>query len=174
MGKNRKWIQITILLAIVVIGAWTIAGNLFNEDKIPKAGDEAPGFKLAGLDGQTHKLSDYEGKGVIVNFWGSYCEPCRNEMPALQRQSEKWAATGLTVLGLNVAENKITAQGYVDQVKVKFPILLDQSEEIRRKYGVIQYPTTFFIKPDGKVHTIKVGEMTESYIDQTITAMLGK
>lgn len=174
VGKNRKWIQISILLVAVLIGVWTIAGNLFNEDKVPKVGDAAPEFKLAGLDGETHKLSEYEGKGLIVNFWGSYCEPCRNEMPALQRQSEKWASSGLTVLGLNVAENKITAQAYVNQVKVNFPILLDQSEEVRRRYGVIQYPTTFFIRPDGKVHTIKVGEMTESYIEQTLIAMLGK
>ena len=70
VGKNRKWIQISILLVIVLIGSWTIAGNLFNEDKIPKTGDTAPEFKLAGLDGKTHNLSDYEGKGLIVNFWG--------------------------------------------------------------------------------------------------------
>lgn len=162
------------MLIVALIGLWTISRSLFDENKVPKAGDTAPGFKLLGLDGSSHKLADYEGKGLIVNFWGSYCEPCRNEMPALQRQSEKWAAAGLTVLGLNVAENKITAQGFVDQVKTKFPVLLDQDEIVRRKYGVIQYPTTFFIEPNGKVHTVKVGEMTEAYIDQTITAMLGK
>lgn len=173
MGKNKKWIQIAILTAVLLIGGWTVGNSLFGKSEaVPKAGDKAPAFSVKGLDGKDLKLEDLKGKPVVLNFWGTFCEPCRNEMPALQRQADKWSSSGLAVLGMNLGENAVTVKSFVDQYQIRFPIYLDEEETIRKRYGVMYYPTTFFIKPDGSVYEIKVGEMNEATIEQTVTALL--
>lgn len=76
------------------------------------------------------------------------------------------------ILGLNLNEPRVAVENFVNQYKVTFPILLDKNEETRKRYGVSQYPTTFFIKPDGKIGVIRVGQMDEAFIDQTISSLL--
>lgn len=171
MGKHRQWVQIAIFAVIVAIGALTLASQLFSSDEKPVQGSKAPDFKLLGLDGNTYQLSDLKGKAVVVNFWGTFCEPCRNEMPALERQHAKWGDQ-LVVLGLNLDEPRVAVENFVNQYKVTFPILMDKNEEIRKRYGVSQYPTTFFVGPDGTVSHIRIGEMDEPFIEQTVAAML--
>ncbi|WJH34233.1 redoxin domain-containing protein [Paenibacillus aurantius] len=174
LGKRNKWVQISILVVVLVIGGLTMAGSVFKDDKLPRVGDKAPDFKLAGLDGQVHRLSDYKGKAVIVNFWGTFCEPCRKEMPDIQQQSKEWADSAV-VLGVNVmGESKVTVKSFIDQVKVDFPILLDPDDATRRKYGVADFPTTFFINPEGKIVQIVTGPLKEQAIRQTLSAILKK
>lgn len=171
MGKHRQWFQIAIFAVILVIGALTLTSQLFSGDKKPTQGAQAPNFKLLGLDGKTYELSDFKGKAVVVNFWGTFCEPCREEMPALQRQHAKWGDK-LVVLGLNLDEPKVTVENFISQYKVTFPILMDKNEEIRKRYGVSQYPTTFFVDPDGTVGQIRIGGMDETFIEQTVASLL--
>lgn len=175
MKKNKKWIQIAILSAVVILGALTLANSLFKSNAIPKAGDKAPEFKLAGLDGQVHKLSDYKGKTVVLNFWGTFCKPCKEEMPDLEKQYQEWATSDVVVLGANVmGESAVTVRSYAEQVRVTFPILLDPQDETRKKYGVSDFPTTFFIDKEGKVRKIKVGQMNEAFIRSTLAELTGK
>lgn len=172
MGARKKWVQMTIFAIVLVIGVFTIMTNLSASDskKYPQVGDKAPDFSLVGLDGKTHKLSDYKGKPVLVNFWGTFCPPCKEEMPDLQKQYDKWGKD-IVFLEVNVDKNKVTVQGFMDQYSLNLPVLLDAKEEVRKMYGVMDYPTTFFINPDGKVEVKKIGQMTESFIDQTISQM---
>ncbi|MBD0380636.1 thiol-disulfide oxidoreductase ResA [Paenibacillus sedimenti] len=176
MGARKKWVQIAIFAVVLVIGVFTIITNLSAADskKYPQVGDKAPDFSLIGLDGKTHKLSEYKGKPVLMNFWGTFCPPCKEEMPDLQRQYDKWSPQGVVFLEVNVDKNKVTVQAFMDQYNLNMPVLLDAKEEVRKKYGVMDYPTTFFISPDGKVEVKKIGQMTESYIDQTLTQLAGK
>lgn len=172
MGKHRTWIQIAIFAVVILVGGWTLTNNLFFSDKKPTEGASAPNFKLVGLDGNMKELAELKGKVVVVNFWGTFCEPCRDEMPALERQKEKWAGKNVEILGLNLNEPRVAVENFVNQYKVTFSILLDKNEETRKRYGVSQYPTTFFIKPDGKIGVIRVGQMDEAFIDQTISSLL--
>ncbi|MEK8127444.1 thiol-disulfide oxidoreductase ResA [Paenibacillus filicis] len=172
MGKHRQWVQISIFALVLLIGGWTLLNNLFHADKKPTTGSTAPDFKLASLDGQTRELSDLKGKVVVVNFWGTFCEPCRNEMPALEKQKAKWAGKNVEILGLNLDEPRVAVESFIRQYNVTFPILFDKNEETRKRYGVSQYPTTFFVKPDGKIGEIRIGEMDEAYIERTITSLL--
>ena len=175
MKKYRKWMQVIILLVIAGIGAFAVGGSFASkDDPIPKAGGQAPDFSLPGLDGKVHKLSDYRGKVVMINFWGTFCPPCKEEMPDIQAQYEKWKDEGFVVLGVNLAESKITVQGFVRENKLTFPILLDDQMEIRKKYGVVNYPTTFFIDRSGKIVWKQEGQMQESFIERQITALLEK
>jgi peroxiredoxin len=173
MGKNKKWVQLAILAAVILIGGLTMANSLFSSDKVPRTGDKAPDFKLAGTDGKTYKLSDFRGKSVVVNFWGTYCKPCKEEMPAIQKSYERFMGKGVAVLGVNMGESAITASSFANQVKATFPIVLDEDETIRRRYGVNQYPTTFFVKPDGVIGQIHVGQMDEPLIENALTALTG-
>ncbi|SDC39067.1 Peroxiredoxin [Paenibacillus sp. UNCCL117] len=172
MGKHKKWVQIAIFTVILLVGGWTLVNNLFFADKKPTEGANAPDFKLASLDGQTRQLSDLKGKVVVINFWGTFCEPCRNEMPALEQQKAKWAGKNVEIWGLNLDEPKVAVENFIKQYKVTFPILFDKNEETRKRYGVSQYPTTFFVKPDGKIGEIRIGEMDAAYIDKTIASLL--
>jgi peroxiredoxin len=168
MGKNKRWVQLVIFSAVLLIGALTLINNLYAKDKKPVEGSKAPDFKLVGMDGKEHSLSDYKGKTVVVNFWGTFCPPCKDEMPAIQHQYDKRNTDKVAFLGLNLGESKITVQNFIDQYKVNFPILLDDNEETRKRYGVMNYPTTFFIGPDGRIAKIWIGEMTEPFIEKTV------
>jgi peroxiredoxin len=176
VGPNKKWVQIGIFAIVLIIGVFTIITNLSASDskKYPQVGDKAPDFSLIGLDGKTHKLSEYKGKPVLVNFWGTFCPPCKEEMPALQRQYDQWSNKGVVFLEVNVDKNKITVQSFMDQYKLNLPVLLDAKETVRKVYGVMDYPTTFFIGAYGKVEVKKIGQMTESYIDATLASLAGK
>ncbi|WP_083932169.1 redoxin domain-containing protein [Cohnella laeviribosi] len=166
--SKKRWIQVAVLFAFVIIGGITIGSTFLSGDGIPRNGKEAPAFSLLDLNGQVHRLSDYRGKVVVINFWGTFCPPCREEMPAIQKQYEKWREKGLVVLGLNLNESAVTIQGFVRQTGVTFPILFDKDLLIAKKYNVTAYPTTFFVSPDGIIQNIFVGGMTENYIQQQI------
>ncbi|UJF31177.1 redoxin domain-containing protein [Paenibacillus hexagrammi] len=175
MGANKKWVQIGIFAIVLVIGVFTIITNLSASDskKYPQEGDKAVDFSLVGLDGKTHQLSDYKGKPVLVNFWGTFCPPCKEEMPSLQKMYEKWSQKGVVFLEVNVDKNKVTVQGFMDQYSLNLPVLLDAKEEVRKKYGVMDYPTTFFVDSEGRVAVKRIGQMDEAYIDQTLSSLTG-
>ncbi|WP_135551615.1 redoxin domain-containing protein [Paenibacillus cymbidii] len=177
MGKYRKAIQIGIFAIVIVIAGLTIANNLFFKEpaqRLIKAGESARSFELPSLDGSSIKLAQYDGKTVLLNFWASWCEPCRQEMPDLQAQYDKWRDQGVVVLGINVAENKVTAGAYVQQLGLNFPVVLDQNQDVRKKYGVYNYPSSVFIGADGKVGKVIEGQMNAAMIDNVLTELTAK
>lgn len=172
MKKNRRLIQVLILSTVVVITAITIAGNLFSEkDELPTEGSKAPNFALRTLDGGHHQLKDFEGHPVIINFWGTFCEPCVNEMPLIQSYYETYKDQGLVVLGINLNEAEATVRAFVREHGITFPILMD-NDRIRRNYGVMYYPTTFFVGPDGVIQDIFIGELKDSTLSVRVNRLL--
>jgi peroxiredoxin len=173
MGRNKKWIQLAIFAVVLVIGILTIISNLSatGDKKYPQIGDKAPDFTLVDMNGQPHKLSEFKGKPVLINFWGTFCPPCKEEMPALQRQYDQWKQQGVVFLEVNLDTNKITVQSFLDQYKLTMPVLLDTKEVVRKDYGVLEYPTTFFIGENGKIVFKKIGGMQESYIQETLKSL---
>jgi len=178
LHQKRRWIQIGILAVVLIAGLFTIvttiSGRADRQFQIVRAGDKAPDFKVLGLDGQVYRLSELRGKTVVLNFWATYCDPCRQEMPDLQKQADKWVDAGVVVVGMNVGEGRVTVNNFIQQYQIRFPIYLDSDEQIRRSFGVREYPTTFFIRPDGRVHTVKTGMMNEPYIERTIAAIVAE
>ncbi|MDQ0058234.1 redoxin domain-containing protein [Paenibacillus harenae] len=174
MGKSRKTVQIVILAAVLIIGGYAIGSTLFASDSggALKAGSEPPPFTLADLNGGTKALSDYQGKAVVVNFWGTFCPPCVKEMPEFERQYAKWKDQGLVILAINLSEDTLTVNNFVRQFDLNYPILRDVNRKTERSYGLRSYPTTFFIGPDGKIMEITVGGMTEQEIDDRIERLL--
>lgn len=173
MGRHRKLIQYFIFAAVLLIGGYAISNALFTTSTVLRQGDQPPSFKLAGLDNTVHEWESYEGKPVILNFWGTFCEPCRNEMPALQKQYEKWKDQGLELVGINLSEDRLTIESFIRQVGVDFPILLDKDKQVEKKFGLKQYPTTFFITAGGTIQEVVIGGLlTEEEIETRVERLM--
>lgn len=174
MKKHRKLVQYLILAAVLLVGGYAISNSLFTSSSALAKGDKPPGFKLADLNNVAHDWKEYEGKPVILNFWGTFCPPCRDEMPALQKQYEKWHDQGLELVGINLSEDQITVERFAEEVGAKFPILLDKDKKTERSFGLKQYPTTFFINADGTIQSVVIGgPLTEEDIEKRVKLLLG-
>jgi len=144
------------------------------ETEAVEIGQTAPDFELSTLDGGKIRLSELRGKGVLINFWASWCKPCRDEMPAIQRVYDLHKDKGLEVLAVNIAETAVTVDGFVRHLDLSFPILLDQNREVTRLYGIGPIPSSIFVSPEGKVVRKVTGQMEESQIESMVLETLTK
>lgn len=117
----------------------------------------APNFTLKSLGGKNLKLSEMTGDVVLINFWASWCGPCREEMPLLNALHNKYEPLGFTVLGVNVEEQLDGAMSFLKNVPVDFPILLDDKNKVSRQYKVIAMPTTVVVDRDGNMRYLHEG-----------------
>jgi len=117
----------------------------------------APNFTLKSLTGKNLKLSEMTGNVVLINFWASWCGPCREEMPLLNDLHKKYEPLGFTVLGVNVEEDAKNARGFLKNFPVDFPVLLDNKNQVSKKYNVIAMPTTVVLDRDGNVRYLHQG-----------------
>jgi len=124
----------------------------------------APNFELSLLSGETVQLDDFQGQVVLLNFWATWCGPCRLEMPAFQERSETYSDE-LSVVAVNFDEPQADVQDFVDELGLTFEILLDPGAEIQRLYQVRGYPTSYFIDTEGIVRILHIGVMTDSQLD---------
>lgn len=129
-------------------------------------GDSAYDFALDDLDGNSHRLSDLRGRPVIINFWATWCAPCRVEMPELQAAFEKYQDEGLVILAVDNAEPAdAVRQFFYDEMDLTFTPLLDREGTVVQLYGVQNFPSTFFVSPDGLVTAVHRGPMAQSQIE---------
>lgn len=119
--------------------------------------DEAPDFTLKSLDGGNLRLEEYRGQVVLINFWASWCGPCRQEMPILDRLHHRYEDTGFAVLGVNVEGEAAPAQEIVDKTNVTFPILIDDGQHVSEMYNLEAMPSTVVVDRDGVVRYIHRG-----------------
>ncbi len=120
----------------------------------------APNFTLKSLSGKNLKLSEMTGNVVLINFWASWCGPCREEMPLLNALHKKYEPLGFTVLGVNVEEKSKNARGFLKDFPVDFPILLDNKNKVSKQYKVVAMPTTVMVDRDGNVRYLHKGYKT--------------
>ena len=113
--------------------------------------DQAPAFKLMDIEGATHQLSDYRGKVVIVNFWATWCPPCREEMPSMQRAWIALQKEQIAMLAINVGEDEETIFQFTADYPVEFPLLMDLDSKVVQRWPVIGLPTTFVLDTEGRL-----------------------
>lgn len=134
-------------------------------------GELAPDFELTTLDGEIVKLSGYKGKRVMLNFWATWCPPCRAEMPDMQKfQSTK----DVQVLAVNLSETESdpgNAQRFVDELNFTFTVPLDKESAVSNEYNVVAYPTTYMIDSNGRIQFIMMGAMNYDFMVQQFEMM---
>jgi peroxiredoxin len=125
----------------------------------PWTGGVAPALALKDVEGRPHRLADYRGKVVLINFWATWCEPCRQEMPSIQRLRDKLAGKPFVVLAVNVDEPEARVRQFLAQTQLGLPVLMDPNKTVTKEWGVRLLPVTFIVGTDGRVRYRLVGDL---------------
>ncbi len=129
-------------------------------------GNLAYDFTLQDLDGNSHTLSDFRGQPVIINFWATWCPPCRIEMPELQAAYERYQGDGLVILAVDNDESPDAVRAFFyDEMDLTFTPLLDDGADVADRYSVFNFPSTYFVNAAGEITAIHLGPMTASQIN---------
>ncbi len=130
-------------------------------DISPKQGAFAPDFLLEQLTGGELRLSELRGQAVVLNFWATWCAPCRKEMPQFVQAYDRYKDQGLVIVGVNMQEGKGIVQPFVDDFGITFPIAIDRDGDVADRYHLLGLPTTFFIDREGVVRGVFTGPLQE-------------
>jgi cytochrome c biogenesis protein CcmG, thiol:disulfide interchange protein DsbE len=125
----------------------------------------APALKLADLEGRRHDLAAYRGKVVLINFWATWCEPCRDEMPSIERLRASLEGRPFAVLAVNLAEPEPRIRKFLDAVPLRFTVLLDRDGQAARAWQAKLLPATYIVGPDGAIRYRHLGELDWSRAD---------
>lgn len=180
MTDKRFWFGM-MAVAIVLGGAWILASRVPNSqdgvvsegvETAPRKGFLAPDFTLTTLDGDTVRLSDLQGKPVLINFWASWCGPCRAEMPHIQAAYEGHADDGLVVLGVDQSESPPAVARFVEEFGLTFPVPMDSDGKVSAAYQARALPTSFFVDADGVIRETFTGPMSAGLIESLLERIL--
>ena len=138
---------------------------------LPFRGYLAPDFEQMDLNGETVRLSDFRGDIVLINFWATWCGPCRLEMTTFQTRLESFQGEGFSILAVNNDEPEKDIRFYLDGLDLTFPILLDPGAKVQELYRVWRYPASFFVDREGVIRYIHLGLMNEKQLDDYLMKM---
>ena len=141
-------------LLLAAAGAWAAGGTLK-----PWSGGATPPLALRDLQGKEHKLADYKGKVVVLNFWATWCDPCREEMPSMQRLQDKLAGQPFAILAVDYGEGVPRVSEFLKKVPVRFTVLLDRDTSVATAWKVKVLPTTMVIDAAQRVRYVAVGDI---------------
>ena len=169
MTLIARFLQTARLLALAAL---TVAGAAASAAITPSAG--APDFTLPSLGGPNLRLQEQRGQVVMVNFWATWCGPCRVEMPHLSRLYDKYRGSGFVVFAVNIDEDPRKAASVAAQLGMRFPVLLDTDKKVSRMYDLSTMPSTILIDRDGRVRYVHRGYRSgyEDTYDKQIRELL--
>lgn len=166
-SRLNSWMRAAALTGV-------LAGALAVSSLVAASASVAPGFALPSRSGDTVSLEQLKGKVVMLNFWASWCGPCRQEMPLLDQMHKRYSSLGFTLIGVNVEANTKDAERWLVETPVSFPVLFDRESKVSKLYDVNAMPSTVFIDRKGNVRFLhrgyKAGDESE-YLNQ-IRALL--
>jgi len=176
-GHRPLWKRIVMSVTLVITGLAIMGLLLVPRGEAQEAlvvGQMAPDFDLELADGGQVRLSDLKGSPVVLNFWASWCGPCRKEMPDLQAAYEEYGGEGLKLYGINAGESKVAVQDFRTRVGTKFPVLLDRDDRAQVAYKILPLPATFFIDRSGRIRAIYQYQMSRTQIEAEIQRLLAQ
>lgn len=140
----------------------------------PQKGLRAPDLTLQTLDGQSIRLSDLLGRPVVISYWATWCVPCKQELPILQRIQQEYQGQGLTILSVNASnqDDLDAVRTLVSEMGMTFPVLLDQNNQFADTYQALFFPTTYYIDANGVIRDIKLGDSSEADLRQKIQGLV--
>ena len=176
-GKTRRLLLVSLgivlgvsagmLLLIGLDPSWlpfNLAGTSSGSPAVPEIDAPAPDFSLKTISGDTATLSDYAGRVVLLNYWATWCLPCRAEMPLLQQYAGRFG-DDLVVLAINNGEPADEVEAFIRELDLTLPVLLDPEEAVTQLYRIRGFPTTLFIDRDGKIRYQHIGILNEDQLD---------
>jgi peroxiredoxin len=172
-----KKIRILLIVVLVTIVVWTIYDAFSKKEDSAHSlgqGAKAPDFQLPDLYGETLALSDVKGKKVVLNFWATWCPPCRVEMPDMQELSENYPDE-LVILAVNQINSEArgteTVKSFVQDFGLTFPILIDEGGEVASMYRVRSLPTSYLIDSEGIIRHMMIGPMSYDWMRTMLNQM---
>ena len=188
-AKWRRALPLIASLLAIVIGILLIGGPAFlaslpsastpalqsgMRSNMPQEGETAPDFELSTLDGRQVRLSALRGSPVLINFWATWCGPCKQEMPLIVEQYNWNKGRGLRVLAIDTLanDNIDDMQAFAKKFNMNFDVLVDKTDAVAGGWQVMGLPTTFFVKPDGTIAKVHVGQMTADQLKEDMKLIL--
>jgi len=180
---NAKFYKLLIILAVVGLVLALVAGGVLltrggsenGSSSQPAAAEKkevAPSFTLALLEGKSFQLSEYKGKPVLINFFASWCLPCREEMPVLVKIAREYGSKGVVFLGIAVDDTEEKMKDFIVKYDVVFPVGLDKTAEVQKSFGLYGIPTTYFIDKQGVINYFHSGAVTEELLRHELDKLL--
>jgi peroxiredoxin len=174
--RGPSWLPFGLvgLGALLLIGLLFISFNQAGAQSAvpPRVGAPLNNFTLTNLQGQKVQLSDYKGKGVLVNAWATWCPPCRAEMPDINAYYQAHQKDGFMVLAVNAGDPQSSAAAFAQGNQLDFPVLLDSDLRLLDGFGIHDFPTSIVVGRDGRVKYIQVGMFTPQALDSVVTPLL--
>lgn len=163
-------VLVVVLLAVLVVNEVASSPSMERAQVGRALGD----FGLTNLQGQTVHLRDYAGQTVLINAWATWCPPCKAEMPDLNAYYQAHRAEGFMLLAINAGEPASHAAGFAQQQGLAFPVLLDPHTALLEALGVLSFPTSIVVGPDGVVKAIHIGVFSPAALEAEVTPYLMK
>lgn len=162
--RNRLIFRTTIIALLLIAVVYALVSNLQKDKTIYDEGDKAPDFQLKQINKnnemETIRLSDLEGKGVMLNFWATYCKPCEAEMPYMEKLYPEYSEKGVEIVAVSLDATQLVVNRFIDRYDLTFPVPHDTRGQVMDLYKVGPIPSTFFINPDGTINEIVEGALT--------------
>lgn len=175
---SPRWLLFALILAMV--GAWWVWASRVPADQIterqtpaPALHHPAPAFEVQTVAGDAFSTAAQAGKPMVINFWATWCGPCRNEMPALEDASKRYADR-VSFIGVNQGEDAPTIEAFADELGLTLPLGIDQKQAVGADlYNVSGLPTTFFVDGSGVIRRVWMGEMNSITLEEGLAEILG-
>ncbi|PRP51460.1 thiol:disulfide interchange protein [Bacillus halotolerans] len=164
----KKWVAGILLIGLAGYMCWNIYQQFSKKEIGIEEGQQAPDFTLKTLSGERTSLSDVKGKKVLLNFWATWCKPCRQEMPAMEELQKEHSDVAVIAVNFTSAEkSEKQVQTFADTYHLTFPILIDK-KGINAEYNVFSYPTTYILDKKGVIQDIHIGTMTKKEMKEKL------
>ena len=171
---SSKRLIIYGIVALCVLGLYVAGRRKAQQPKVAASGNVAPDFTVKDIDGKKLTLSDYKGKVVLLDFWATWCTPCREEIPRFIEMQEKYGPQGLQVVGISMDDDAKPVREFNQRYKMNYPVAVGDDKLAESFGGVLGLPVNFVIDRDGRIVGKYVGATDTAVIDKAITDLLAK
>jgi cytochrome c biogenesis protein CcmG/thiol:disulfide interchange protein DsbE len=171
--RGSRWSAQHLILGVaLIVTVASLAYAITGSGSGPLREGPAPDFTLELFDGGQLSLNELGGQVVVLNFWASWCPPCRQEAPILEAVWQRYRGQGVTFVGLNYQDTETPAGAFIEEFGISYPNGADQHSRIAKSYGVQGVPETFIITPQGEIGEVFIGSPTEAQLTAVLDSLL--